>query len=175
MAAQNIDQLLLPFAEREYIDVMRAANILGIGRSTVYDLHRRGYIEMLDYALHKRKRVRYRSIIEFCDRLRKQYCIQDRRPPLSHPMFRHHDRDILPFPLDDTMTLEQVAEVLGYVTVIAVRRMVEEGRFEAYQLFPGSPWRVSKTSFSAYLQRVRDRERIATYSNRNSAAHNCET
>jgi len=153
----NRNQLLLPFAEKEYIDTARAAKILGVTDVTVLSLYNAGYIEVIDYAPRKRKRVRYQSIVDFCDRLRKQYSIADRRPPLSNPILRHRDSDLLPFPLEDTITIEEVCEILGYSSPTAVRQMIEEGRFEAYQFFPGSPWRISKTSLAAYLERVHSR------------------
>jgi excisionase family DNA binding protein len=123
----------------------------------VLSFYAAGYIEMIDYAKHKRKRVRYQSIVDFCDELRKRYCITDRRPPLANPLLRHRDADLLPFPIEDTLNIEQTAEILGYSSPTPVRLMIEEGRFEAYQFFPGSPWRVSKTSLAAYLERVRTR------------------
>jgi hypothetical protein len=150
----TLDQLLLPFAEKEYIDLGRAAHILGTTKWTVMLLFQRKLIEMIDYAPGKRKRVHYRSIADFCDELRRRHAIEDRRPKLDHPIFRHADADLLPFPLEDTISIEHAAEILGYSSVWPVRLMIEEGRFEAYQLFRGSPWRVSKLSLAAYLQRV---------------------
>lgn len=155
----RLDQLLLPFAEREYIDMARAARILGVTDSTVAVLFSKRLIEMIDYAPHKRKRLRYQSIVDFCDELRRQYAIKDRRPPLDDPMFRHLDADLLPFPVDDTIGIDEVAKILGYSSVTPVRLMIEEGRFEAYQFYPSSPWRISKKSLAEYIQRVRERSR----------------
>lgn len=153
----SLDQLLLPFAEREYIDMARAARILGVTWSTVALLFRKRLIEIIDYAPHKRKRVRYQSIVDFCDELRRLHAIKDRRPPLDDPMFRHLDSDLLPFPIEDTIEIDEVANILGYSSVTPVRLMIEEGRFEAYQFYPSSPWRISKRSLAEYLQRVREK------------------
>jgi hypothetical protein len=162
--AKPFTQLLLPFAEKEYIDLARAARILGVTDSTVMVLFSRGLIEIIDYAPHKRKRVRYQSIVDFCDSLRTRYAIRDRRPALDNPILRHCDDDLLPFPVGDTIVIEQVAEILGYSSVTPVRLMIEEGRFEAYQFYRSSPWRISRISLGEYLQRVRERSRIGATS-----------
>ena len=36
-----------------------------------------------------------------------------------------------------------------------IPRLIEEGRFEAYRLLIGAPWRISRPSFAEYLARVR--------------------
>jgi excisionase family DNA binding protein len=148
---------LEPFPEREYIDVARAARILGVSGTTVRELYERGLIEMVDYAPRKRKRVLYRSIVDFCDHLRRRYCIKDRRPTLDSPVFRHRDEHLLPFPISDTITIEQTAEILGYSSPTPVRLMIEEGRFEAYQFFPCKHWRISRVSLAKYLNEVGQR------------------
>lgn len=153
-------QFLLPFAEREYVDLRRAARILGVSDQNVICLYQGGLIEMINYAPRKRKRVRYQSIVDFCDALRTRYCIKDRRPALDDPMFRHRDEDLLPFPLSDTIGVQQAAEALGYVSPTPVRLMIEEGRFEAYQFAPWSPWRISRSSLAAYIEDVRARSRV---------------
>lgn len=160
----NRDQLLLPFAEREYIDVKRAARILGVSEWSVRDLYSSGHIQMIDYAKRKRKRVNYQSIVDLCDRLRKKYCIEDRRPQLAASFFRHRDADLLPFPLEDTINLEHVAMILGYASTTPVYLMIEEGRFDAYQLSSRSPWRISRSSLAHYLQSVRSRATTPEFS-----------
>jgi hypothetical protein len=160
----NDRQMLLPFAEREYIDVKRAARILGVSTWSVRELYASGLIRMIDYAKRKRKRVNYQSIVDLCDKVRERYCIKSRRPPLDAPFLRHRDADLLPFPLDDTIGIEQVATILGYSSTHPVYLMIEEGRFEAYQLFNRSPWRISKSSLASYLETVRSRESMREFS-----------
>lgn len=156
----DLGQLLLPFAEREYIDVKRAARILGVSHSTTLELHRDGEIEMIDYAKHKRKRVRYQSVVDFCDRLRKKHSIADRRPRLDAPFLRHRDDDLLPFSIEDTIGMEEVMEILGYSSRTPVYLMIEEGRFEAYQISNRNPWRISRSSLALYLDGVLGQSRI---------------
>jgi hypothetical protein len=36
--------------------------------------------------------------------------------------------------------------------------LIEEGRFEAYQLGPEFPWRISRSSFRRFLDETRDRK-----------------
>ena len=152
-AAESIEQFLLPFALKEYIDVPRARSILGVSTVTVLNLFSAGQIEMIDYAKHKWKKVRYQSIVDFCDRLRERYAIADRRPPIP-PMLRHRDADILPFPLAETITVEHAAEILGYATATPVLNMITEGRFDSYHFLPNSPWRISRSSLAHYLEGV---------------------
>lgn len=155
-------QFLLPFAEKEYVDGDRACLILGICRKTLARMAQSGLVEMIEYSLRGHyKRVRYLSIVEYCDQLRHRYSIPDRRPILSASFLRHRDEDLLPFPLSITMGSEEALAAMGLPSErhrSEVRRLallVEEGRFEAYQLVPGGHWRISRPSFAAYLDRVR--------------------
>jgi excisionase family DNA binding protein len=157
----STNQILLPFAEKEYVDVRRAGRILGIGPRDVLYLYEWGLIEVIDYAKGKRKRVRYQSIVDLCDRLREKYSVRDRRPPLPSPIFRHRDEDLLPFPLADTAGVPEVTEVLGYGSAHPIYMMIEEGRFEAYRLSQRSPWRISRSSVAEYLKGVHGRARLA--------------
>ena len=156
---QSLDQLLLPFAEREYVDVRRTCRILGVSPRCVLDLRERGIIEMIDYRFHARKRVRYQSIVDLCDRLRQRYAIPDTRPPLASPMLRHRDVDLLPFPLTDTIDVLRALEVLGYVSKNPIYRMIEEGQFWSYRISDLNPWRISKRSLGEFLLRARQPER----------------
>jgi hypothetical protein len=158
--SRDVSQLLLPFAEREYIDVPRTAKILGVGCTTVFDLFAAKRIEIIDYAPRKHKRVRYASVVALCDRLRADYGIADRRPALASPIFRHRDEDLLPFPLSDTMLMRDVLPILGYEVSDAVVRMIDQGFFEAYKISRSSPWRISRTSLAGYLQGVYDRAKM---------------
>ena len=156
---RDVDQLLVPFAEREFIDIKRAMRILGLSHSGVRNLYAAGQIEMIDYKPRSRKRVRYSSILALCENLRTRFCIADRRPSLAAPWLRHRDEDLLPFPLSDTINIKRVIGILGYSSTAPVCHMIEEGRFDAYRL-GGGDWRISKTSLAAYLQCVHGRERL---------------
>lgn len=158
-SAHPVSLPLSAFPEREYVDLKRAAHILGVSDQNIICLYQAGLIEMIDYAPRKRKRVRYQSIVDFCDSLRTKYCIRDRRPALGNSMFRHRDEDLLPFPLTDTVGVQGAAEALGYVSPTPIRLMIEEGRFEAYQFAPWSPWRISKSSLATYMRAVEARHR----------------
>ena len=151
------NQMLLPFAEKEYVSVKRAASILGVAYRTVLDMYSRGLIEIIGYAAQKRKCVRYQSLVNLCDHLRAKYCIKDRRPKLDADFFRHRDADLLPFPLSDTINIKEACDALGYASLTPVYEMIEEGRFEAYQFMPISPWRISRSSLQAYIAAAHQR------------------
>lgn len=159
----NPDQILLPFAEKEYVSVQRTAQILRVSQSTIYRLastrDRDGQllINLIEYRRNARKRVLYSSIVRFCDKLRAEYCIADRRPPLSNPIFRHRDDDLLPFPWSDTINSGIALSALGYESNKPLLNLIEEGRFEAYRLIRETPWRISRSSFMAFLASTRDR------------------
>jgi hypothetical protein len=157
MTRLRVDQLLLPFAEKEYISVERTAKILGVRYGTVFDMYRAGLIEMVDYRKGARKRVKYSSIVAHCDLLRERYQIADRRLPLSNPMLRHRDDDLLPFPMSDTIHMKEVMAILGYESHEPVRGMIHEGLFEGYQICEGGLWRISRSSLAAFLQKVHDK------------------
>jgi hypothetical protein len=156
-------QILLPFAEKEYVDVGRTAYILGVSQSTVYRLAATSnpsgghLIDLVEYRPNARKRVLYASIVRFCDDLRTKYRINDRRPPLTNPLFRHRDEDLLPFPMSDTMASTEALHVLGYETRRPLVNLIEEGAFQAYRLVDETPWRISRNSFSLFLQSIRGR------------------
>lgn len=152
------EQILLPFAAREYIDTRRACRILGLWwpSVTLTRMAETGLIEWLDMGKGSWKRVRYKTVVDFCDRLRDDHKIADRRPKLS-PHLRHRDEDLLPFPLTDTITAQQALDALGFLKTDSLVRRIEEGCFDAYQLVPWAPtpWRVSRSSLIAYMDRLR--------------------
>jgi hypothetical protein len=168
-AVPESQQVLQPLAEKEYIDVARTARILGVHWRTVRRLARAGRIEWLDYRKSSWKRVRYKSVVDYCDRLRQDHKIADRRPQLSAPYLRHKDEDLLPFPLRDSMTAGQALAILGYSQTESLVAMIEEGCFEAYQLVPQGPWRVSRTSLLTYLDLVRSTAPLEPYTVRTDA------
>ena len=156
-------QLILPFAEKEYVSVSRTARIFNVSPVTVLrmaapkDAGGRGLLTFVSYRKKAHKRVLYSSIVRYCDSLRARYGILDRRPALDGPMFRHRDADLLPFPLADTIYWREALAALGYETPKPLYYLLEEGRFEAYQLLPESPWRISRTSFIQFLRETRDK------------------
>ena len=149
---------MLPFAEREYIDVNRAAKILGVSQSRVLSFYVEGHIDMIDYRSRSWKKVRYQSVVDFCDALRIRFCIKDRRPALSSPMLRHRDEDILPFPLADTISIEETMKYFYYSSRGSMLKVIEEGRFDAYQFNKAGLWRVSRSSLALYLESLRRRD-----------------
>lgn len=153
------------FAEKAWISVDRAAAILDISVATLYrlrrlsDEHGRRLIDTIDYGRGKRQRVKYASVVRFCDRLRERYAIADRRPRLDHPMFRWKDVELLPFPPEDTISVREALAAMSYESETPVLRLCEEGAFDCYQILPhpGSRWRISRNSFSAWLEKTRNR------------------
>ena len=99
----NKNQLLLPFAEREYVDMPRACRILGASWTAVVGMAASGYLRLVDYRRNGHKRVHYATLVEHCNRLREEYAIPDRRPALACELLRYRDEDILPFALRDTI------------------------------------------------------------------------
>lgn len=150
------DECITSFADKDYIDMRRAGSILGVSWQTVMRLTVSGMLEIIEYRRkYARKKVRYQSIVEFCDRLRNMYNIPDRRPPLVPPL-RHRDEDLLPFPLRITMPSEEATAALG-LGDDALRKLIANCCFEAYQIVPGrSQWRISRLSFCEYLEALRN-------------------
>jgi hypothetical protein len=157
-------QLILPFAEKEYVDVARTARIFSVGVSTVYRMAEEGYrdghaaIRLVSYRHQARKRVLYSSIVAFCNFLRAEYGIADRRPNLDNPMLRHRDEDLLPFPLIDTIYSAEALAALGYDDRRPLVYLIEEGRFDAYRLSNEYTWRISRISFKRFLDETRDKQ-----------------
>jgi hypothetical protein len=154
--------LLQPFPNPEYIDVKRAAHILGVSHTNILELHAARRIEMINYAKHKRKRIRYASIVEFCDRLRLDHGIANRRPALPSSLFRHRDEDVLPFPLADTLSTTQALQYMAYDSTNPILHMIDEGLFEAYKISNSSAWRISAISLAAFLRAVQKRPNAAS-------------
>lgn len=127
-----------PFAAKEYVDRRRACGILGVGLRTLERLAASGRVGYIDLRKKSHKRLQYQSIVDFCDRLRQESKIADRRPQLA-PHLRHRDEDLLPFPLADTIHAEEACELLGFRHLQPVVRLIEEGKFEAYQLAAQAP------------------------------------
>ena len=162
MATRDIDSVsverihpLEPFAEKEYIDMPRCCKILGVNETVTRRLAESGLIELIDHLPRTRKKIRYHSVVEFCDRLRKLYGIPDNRPSLSSSYLRHRDADLLPFPLSDTIYSNEAMDVIG-CGFYTLTRLIDEGRILAYRLAPGArtPWRISRSSVTEHMQRT---------------------
>ncbi len=148
-------QTIPPIPEKEYIDVPRTCRILGVTEATVRRLAESKLIDLVEYRARSWKKVRYQSVVDFCDVLRERYAIPNRRPTLSAPYLRQRDEDLLPFPLRTTMLAPEAQMILacGNRTLL---KLLEEGRFECYQLVPSAPWRISRPSFADYVKAVRN-------------------
>ena len=153
-ATQN-SHPITPLKESEYVDRRRACCILGISPRTLDRLTRSGWIEWVNYRKFSWKRIRYQSLVDYCDRLRASYRIADRRPQLSAPYLRHRDEDLLPFPLSDTMGAKEALSALGFSCTDSLVEMIEEGLIEAYQLVPQGPWRISRRSLLDLIKKSR--------------------
>ena len=68
---------------------------------------------------------------------------------------RHRDEDLLPFPLCNTIGFRDVQRALGFSSISPVLKILNEALFERYRLHPAGPWRISMTSFAAWLERTR--------------------
>src|ERR1035438_4844091 len=152
-------QMVLPFAEKEYIDNRRASHILGVGRSTVQRMAEIGLLSWIDYGKPSWKRINYRSLVEYCNHLRREHNIPDRRLPLSAPYLRYPDVDLLPFPLIETATAQEAMRALGFEKLDHIVGRIEEGCFEAYQLVPRAPWRIWRPSLRDFINRSTHRDR----------------
>ena len=136
--------------EKEYVESRRARRILGVSPHTLKRLATMGFILWMYYGVSW-KRVNYQSIVDYCDHLRQQHKIADRRPPLGRGM-RYRDVDLLPFPLADTVSGKEAARAMGYEKVDSVVSRIEAGCFEAYQTMPGGNWRVSRSSLQRFIE-----------------------
>ena len=155
LPSNTLPAVQAPFAEREYVDMPRCCRILGVNETVARRLAESGLIKLIDHLPRTRKKIRYQSVVDLCDRLRREYGIPDRRPLLSAPYLRHRDADLLPFPLADTIYSNKAMELIG-CGFYTLTRLVDEGRILAYRLAPGArtPWRISSSSVTAHMQRT---------------------
>jgi excisionase family DNA binding protein len=143
------------FIEHEWIDTKRVAKILGVTNNTVHRMVSSGLLKVMKFDYQKKSRVRYASVVDLCDRLRVQHHIPDRRPVLSAPGLRHRDRDLLPFPMSDTLSVSQAMGYLG-LSKDSVYHLIEEGRFEAYRFEDKAPYRISQSSLAKFMDDSRN-------------------
>jgi hypothetical protein len=148
--AEPTPRLALPFQRSATIDKTRLGSILKISDNTARRMILRG--EFRAYEGPKGWCVEYDSVIAYCNRLRVHYRISDtmiERP--KHGRLR--DRDILPFPWDETVDMAYTIGVLD-CSAMHVLRLIDEGKLIAYQIQidrNGCPWRIHRPSLEKYL------------------------
>jgi hypothetical protein len=140
---------LLPIPENKVIDADRAAGILNVSRTTIWDLLDEKLLRGYQLGRSQPWNILYDSVVELCDDLRLRFHIADRRKRKLKPGQRWRDDELLPFPAEDTISLNEAAVGLGSQRKI-VLHLIEEGKFDAYQLYERGSWRISKSSLFAF-------------------------
>jgi hypothetical protein len=158
-SAEPSARLELPFQRSAEVDVRRVCHILGTNKNTVIRMCREQLLAG-SYQIHGSKcwRIPYSAVVDYCNRLRVEYRIGS-RAVVPAPGKRVRDDALLPFPLADTIAIEDVRQVLDCGRK-AVLYMIDEGVLVAYQLklgAPESPWRIYRTSLERYLESLRAR------------------
>lgn len=147
-------KLGLPFQKSQEIDVERARKILGVSQMTMLRMLRNKLIRA--YRTGNKRgtwSIDYNSIVEYCDRIRVLHCISTQRVGLSGSRRRYRDRELLPFPLDETVYIAEVQERLQ-CGATAVTHLIERGSLVGYQVLfetNGCPWRIHAPSVDKYL------------------------
>jgi len=134
----------------DHIDARRACRILGVSYTTLSRMGAKGLIHWAAPERSTWKQVHYLGLVSFCDRIREEHRIPDRRPQLPGPL-RHRDEDLLPFPLTDTIGSAEACTALGCRKLDSLMLLISRGRIEAYHLASRTPWRVSRPSLQRYL------------------------
>jgi excisionase family DNA binding protein len=151
---QRAPKLELPFQRTQEIDTERAASILGVSKKTLRRILEKQLIRAYRTGDHKAPwRIEYSAVVEYCDKLRVQYCISDKRVGLSASRRRYRDHELLPFPLDQTIYVAEVRERLKCSHEVVVH-LIESGSLVGYQLLfeqQGSPWRIHEPSLDRYI------------------------
>jgi hypothetical protein len=149
-----LPKLELPFQRSQEIDVARARAILGVNDKTMRKLLEKGLIRGYRHPGSRASwHVEYESVVEYCDQLRVLHCISDTRAGISKGSRRRRDRDLLPFPLDETVTIRDVCERLDIAYNSAIHLM-QEGAIVGYQVIfeqLGCPWRIHADSLDRYI------------------------
>lgn len=144
-------KIALPFQRSAEVDMRRARKILGISGQTVQRMIRAGLLR--GYPGIGGTRIEYQSIVAHCNDLRLQYHISAASSPRA-AVGRQRDRDILPFPLDETIYTADAMVRLD-CSKQAVLHLIEEGALVAYRvgasLGAGAPWRIHEKSLDRYL------------------------
>ena len=149
-------QLALPFSMKDAMSIDRASKILGVDQKVVYRLMDDRLIDFMRRGQRGVILIRYTSMVEYCDDLRKTYSIPDRRPKLSHSIFRHRDEDLPPFPLVENVSVDEVSDLLQIEKSQTIN-LANRGDIEAYQLRKNSPWRFYRPSVEKYIAEINAR------------------
>jgi|SRR6185437_573286 len=169
--ADATPRLELPIQRSQEIDLARAMNIYGCDRETVRRMLLAGILRgAYQIPGSTRWRIPYNSVVEHCDLLRLHYRISDTAIKRPH-RGRLKDRDLLPFPLDETITFADAINVLD-CSQRAIFHMLDEGVLVGYQLLPNtnrSRWRIWRPSLERALDNLR-RKIAASASSRHSAS-----
>ena len=146
-------QLALPFSMKEAVSVRHASKILGVSLDTVYRMMNERRIEFMRRSERGVRLIRHASLVEYCDELMKIYEIPNRRPVLSNSLFRHADRDIPPFPLDQNMCVDDVVQILKFEKSRVIQ-LAQLGDLEAYHLLDNSPWRFYRPGVERFVSNI---------------------
>lgn len=150
--ASRAPKLELPIQRSKQIDIPRVRQILGVNIKTAIKMLEKGMIRGFRHAGKRSPwHVEYDSVVEYCDRLRVSHAISNARVGIKGQ--RRRDRDLLPFPLDETISLSEVCRRLD-LAPNSVVHLIETGAIVGYQLIfeqKGCPWRIHAPSVEQYL------------------------
>ncbi len=146
---------LLPAPDNLFVDATRAALILDVSYTQLRVMLGAGLLA--GYQINRRNgwKVLYSSIVQFCDGLRVKYHIADRRARRLAPGMRWRDAELLPFPKEDTVSVDEAMVGFGFSRQRVIH-LLEEGKVDAYQLYGKCAWRISKSSLFAFRDRKKD-------------------
>lgn len=129
----------------DIVSIERAARILGVAPPQIGMLAGAGKIQMLHGG---KRRVSLRSIEMFCEALQNEFDIFRLSSSRNIELTPDPAENFLPFPLADTIGREEALEMLS------VSGRLKGGlKVEAYRLTEFSPWRFSRSSVVAFIER----------------------
>lgn len=152
----------LPFQRSQEIDVERARKILHVSVKTMRRILDKKVIRAYRLVGAGSKcnpwRIEYASLVEYCDQLRVDHGISPRSVGAMTLRGRRRDVDLLPFPIEETISVSDVAERL-VCSEMTVLLLIESGTLVAYRLLnlPGGwPWRIHSLSLDRYLRNLNE-------------------
>jgi hypothetical protein len=151
--AERTAPLALPIQRSAEIDTQRVAKILDISHSAAKRMARQKLLRAYKLSDASAWRIEYASVVEYCDQICLHYCIPRQRASVLPKGRRHRDADILPFPLDETIGVQEVRAALDCNDLI-VSNLIEEGKLVAYKIFPkmrACPWRIHAPSLGRHI------------------------
>jgi len=152
---ERAPKLALPWSEREEIDSQRAAKILGVSLPTMRRMLNAGCMRY--YSLSGKEssvRILYESLVQYCDQLRVHFLIPARHT--RQPGRRLRDDQVLPFPLSETITVDEV-RLLLHCSDRSVVHLIDSGEIQAYRLLMGdctTKWRINLPSVERYIAKL---------------------